>query len=150
MKNIAKVTAMIFPSIFFWQFNTLPSHAWFKVCNKLSSSQPIIRVAFTYLDTNDNRANSYARYNNGWVTEGWYGIERGGCATVYPHELWRRNKYYYVHISGNTGSSYFCVDTRRDAFKINENESCNFGNRRRVGFTIYDIGRNQNFTVLIY
>jgi uncharacterized membrane protein len=149
MKNIVKIISLVFPSIFFWQIHTSPAHAWFQVCNKIgwgsfgaNGSARRVSIAFHYLDTNDNRDSPY---NRGWVTEGWYNLESGQCKTVYPHELWRRNNNYYVHVTGlNQGSHRFCIDTK-NGFKFYENETCNFGNREEVFFNVYNTGNNSNY-----
>jgi len=129
MQNTAKHLLIIFSSIFLWQVNTFSAHAWFKICNRIgvnsfhrggSPDAPTLDVSFKYLDINDNRANSYHRYNNGWITKR-YKIRAATCVEVYPHELWRRNKYYYVYVQGRT-----------------------------KGFEQVDIGKSQNFNHDVY
>ncbi len=126
MKNMAKVCVLIISSIFFFQLNANSARAWFSICNRIGANNwhrggspdaPTVYVAFKYLDISDNRAPSHQRYNNGWVTKKWYRFSAKECGKVYPHELWRRNRYYYVHVWGRTN-----------------------------GFVKIDIGKRQNYT----
>lgn len=136
------------------------AYAWFNVCNR---SQVPAQVAFAYYSTTDNRntgspstgsrlAEFYQSDYTGWNARGWYTIAPGECAQTYPHELWRRNRYYYVYAQSPDrayrwrGNSYFCVDPV-NRFNISQRRdgSCS---GERVGFDQVDIGSGkiQNFT----
>ena len=136
-----------------------PAHAWFTICNKSSGR---VNTAFAYLDNWDNRGTG--RATGKWFSEGWWTLNPGQCTQVYPHELWRRNRYYYVYAeeaNGNRvwkGSNYFWVTSER--FRIHTGQwdipynsasgnSVDVSSRgRRVPFIQVDIGggKTQNFT----
>jgi uncharacterized membrane protein len=96
--------------------------AWYEICNKTSQT---VKTAFAYIDRRDNRANVQAVASplSLWVSEGWWNLNPGECTKVYPHELWRRNQYYYVYAE-RAGGGYvwsgkhsFCI-ARGTAFTI--------------------------------
>jgi uncharacterized membrane protein len=139
--------------------------AWYEICNKTSQR---VQTAFAYMDRWDNRTRPRAGVSelSPWISEGWWTLDPGQCARVYPHELWRRNQYYYVYAENTrrsfvwSGNNPFCVD-RGAAFTIRNadlpiNTSSNglangcYGGERleRVNFFQVDIGggRTQNFT----
>jgi uncharacterized membrane protein len=123
-----------------------PANAWFKVCNR---SGERANVAFAYLDRNDNR-DVLSSYNHGWVSEGWWILDSGQCTQVYPHELWRRNSYFYVYAYGNSltwsGNHSFC--TIRSRFKLaNADKRCSGSGRTWKNFDEVIVGpRTQNYT----
>ncbi len=177
-----KITIRYFATIFlgFSAFSTVtmgsvkPAHAWFNVCNKSSEKA---YVAFAYTETRDNRQTVNRRYPvqgiSQWKTEGWWNLNPVQCSQVYPHELWRRNRYYYVYAENDSrskvwgGSHYFCVglgkaftgdqaDLQIATLNFNIADGClligegDEGIKRikRVGFDLVDIGggKTQNFT----
>lgn len=97
-----------------------PALAWLDVCNRTNER---VRVAFTYNHTADNRDNSPI-LRKGWVSQGWWILSRNQCARVYPHELWRRNRYYYFYAESLTGNSrwrgnyWFCGALQRSQFEL--------------------------------
>lgn len=134
--------------------STQEALAWFTVCNQSSDK---IYVAFGYLDAPDNRDVDYGSHpqsmssTTGWVAAGWFNLNSGECTNPYPHELWRRNRYYYVYAetaNGKTwgGNTYFCID-RHNRFSWGQRRdgSCEGVFR---GFYKVDIGggRVQNYT----
>ncbi|WOB43129.1 DUF1036 domain-containing protein [Thermoleptolyngbya oregonensis NK1-22] len=104
-----------------------PAHAWFQMCNRSSAT---VRSAFAYFDDSDNR--SQRAGNRHWVSEGWWTLEPGRCVQAYPHELWRRNRYYYIYaeeVRGNRvwgGENYFWVH-RSQPFTIRRADGNNDG-----------------------
>ena len=95
-------------------FYACQADAWIKICNRTSANAD---VAFAWVDVNDNRDPSF---DNGWIVKGWWSLQPGQCASVYPHELWRRNRYYYYDATspfgkwaGGEGSSSFCITSAR-------------------------------------
>src|SRR5688572_13306206 len=87
-----KRTLVIFTAL----VSASPAFGWFAVCNK--SVEPIA-VAFAYYDRNDKRE-PVGEHTLTWKSEGWWALKPSECARVYPHELWRRNRYYFVHAHG--------------------------------------------------
>lgn len=125
--------------------------AWFEVCNR---SQSEASVAFAYLDIADNRNEKLRRANadgspQPWFSEGWWNLKPGDCRKVYPHELWRRNRYYYVYANSRDGkrlwSGNYAFCTSPNEFTI-DNSKRNCPERR--GFQQIDIGggRVRNYT----
>lgn len=125
-------------------FNQKPAHAWFEVCNRSGES---VSLAFAYLDRSDNR---HSYYNNGWVSEGWWNLNSGDCTQVYPHELWRRNRFYYVYAQGNKGRVWkgnksFCTVQQR--FKLgNAATNCSGPGRTWKNFVEINTGRSSDYT----
>jgi uncharacterized membrane protein len=139
------------------------ANAWFKVCN---SSSKRVDVAFGYLSIPDNREPFAAQSSKAWISEGWWTLSQGQCAQTYPHELWRRNRYYYVYAKSTDGRSVwkgntpFCIAPRVftlfDYFVasgacreyMQDNTVRDAPDARQVGFIKVDIGsgRVQNFT----
>jgi uncharacterized membrane protein len=131
------------------------ANAWFDVCNRSNDSAYVV---FKSLVTNDNRVTTgpYANQSTLWSTEGWYTVNSGGCARVYPHELWRRNRYYYVYVESRNGRLKWggghlsCIANRRFTFY---GSNCwtpsGYASDGYVrGFAEVDIGggRTQNYT----
>jgi hypothetical protein len=133
-------------------------------------------VAFAYYDATDNRDTRIAPVagTSQWRSEGWWTVNPGQCQQVYPHELWRRNNYYYVYAESDArttiwrGKNYFGVgrgtpfrifqadleiNSDRNVLKgcggINPNAQRGIDSFsiERVPFTQVEIrGRTQNFT----
>ena len=87
-----------------------PAAAEFQVCNK---SGGVVDVAFGYNGGG----------NTGWIAEGWYTINAGGCGTVFSARL--NNRYYYLYAEGAGGREWsgdsgtgapFCIIHKR--FKL--------------------------------
>lgn len=144
--------------------------AWYEICNKTSQR---VHATFAYIDRWDNRSRVRAGVGelSPWVSEGWWALNPGQCKKVYPHELWRRNRYYYVYAEGDRGFSWsgnntFCI-ARGTAFTIHNADlpvttsspgrvanGCYIENGdrgarlERANFFQVDIGggRTQNFT----
>jgi uncharacterized membrane protein len=150
------LTAVLVPS---------KAKAWFNVCNR--SGEPV-SVAFGYFNAEDARnvgssrpvtTSSTAEFRpplpsefTGWRARGWYAVGPGECAQTYPHELWRRNRYYYVyaHTSNRrrkwSGDNYFCVDlVNRFSFNQRSDGGC-IGERIAFIPVYIGSGKVQNFT----
>lgn len=136
------------------------ANAWFDVCNR---SNKRVTVAFGYRNSVDNREPTASSIGASWISEGWWSLNSGNCARVYPHELWRRNRYYYVFAKSTDGrlvwrgNTPFCVVSR--AFTLlNVGNLCRDANSsdglaeprdaRYESFQQVDIGggRVQNYT----
>ncbi len=109
--------------------------AWFQVCNNSSSN---VKVAFGYLETPDTRnycdvfGSCYPIRGKTWMTQGWTYLSNGQCQQVYPHELRKRNSYYYVYAESTdgmyswTGNSTFCVAPTKERFTLaSADQRCN-------------------------
>lgn len=129
--------------------------AWFTICNKSGSRAD---VAFAYLDIPDSR--EYCGFlgceplhpnQKVWNSKGWWKLGSGECAQVYPHELTKRNSFYYVYaeaVDGSLiwrGSNYFC--TMRTVFTLAlADKKCSGTGRKWQPFIEVDTGYNRNFT----
>lgn len=167
-KNICVIVFFVLSTFVFWTINSVinpnKALAWFEVCNRSSKRT---YVAFAYYNATDNRDTRRAPVAgiSQWVSEGWWTLNPGQCQQVYPHELWRRNNYYYVYAESDArrniwrGNHYFCVG-RGVPFRITQADLATIGGIRgcggtgiddssieRVPFTQVEIrGRTQNFT----
>jgi uncharacterized membrane protein len=158
MKNIQKLLLFAF-STSFVIFCAKPAQAWFRVCNKSSQS---VAVAFAYLDVPDSRdyCNAFGqceplpRNKRIWNSQGWWQLNSGQCVGVYPHELRKRNSYYYVYARAlNSSSSWggdhsFCaVDDIFSKFGLAYADTrCNGQNTTRRGFQQVYTGNTKNYT----
>lgn len=110
-----------------------PAKAWYEICNK---SSYYVYTAFGYHD------------GNAWVSEGWWDLNPGQCATV--HEARLRNQKYYVYAESHEADYFwegdypFCAID--DAFTIVGDENCNARGYYELGFFEVDVGRNPNWT----
>jgi uncharacterized membrane protein len=136
------------------------ANAWFDVCNRSNRRVP---VAFGYRDFVDNRELLASSSSSSWISEGWWSLNPGNCTRVYPHELWRRNRYYYVFAKSTDGklvwggNTSFCVVSRAFTF-LNVGNLCRDADSanglaeprdaRYESFQQVDIGggKVQNFT----
>lgn len=138
------------------------AHAWFTICNKSSTS---VVVAFAYMDAPDIRSycDTLSRTIGNcpplppsgrvWNSEGWWNLDSGDCAQVYPHELTKRNSYYYVYAESNDGGSRvwggqhsFC--TISDAFTLALADSrCEYGDRKRFKEVYTGDARNYTYNL---
>jgi uncharacterized membrane protein len=90
-----------------------PAAAEFRVCNK---SGETVDVAFGYSGGG----------KTGWIAEGWYKVNAGGCVTVFGGRL--NNRYYYLYAESAGGREWtgergagapFCIT--RKQFKLFQN-----------------------------
>jgi uncharacterized membrane protein len=128
--------------------------AWFNICNRSSSD---VRAAFAYNDMPDTR--TYCGFTGCqpipgkmWISSGWYYLRSGECKQVYPHELRKRNTYYYVYAEASdgsgewTGNHPFCVLPDRENFSLGRaNQVCN-GERRNFIERYTGNSKNATFT----
>jgi len=121
-----------------------PASAAFLFCNK---TQSLVEAAFGY------------REDANWVSEGWWQIQPGQCARVFPKPLTQRFYFYYARTlsgpvkEGQTppvwaGKYAFCVDSK--AFKADGDQNCESRNLRVQGFQEIDVGANQRDYTLTF
>ncbi len=158
MKKYSFFTGTVFFLAFFLLFPK-QANAWFSVCNR---SNKQVELAFGYWNSVDNRETFADSIGGSWLSEGWWKLKPGQCTQVYPHELWRRNRYYYVYARSTDGRSVwsgnhsFCVASSvftilnlgGNCYRLDTSPNTNFPNSRIERFQQVDIGggRVQNFT----
>lgn len=128
-----------------------PAYAWFKICNQ---STQTVYTAFAYEDVNAREPDIFGvappQRTKGWNSEGWWTLESGQCAEVYPHDLRDRNSYYYVYAKGNSGGVWegdnkFCV-VPGSAFTVGSaNHRCG-GRGDWRNFREVNVGNSRNYT----
>jgi uncharacterized membrane protein len=108
-----------------------PAMADFQVCNKTKES---VSVSVGYRESGD------------WISEGWWNIDTGDCATVYAKKL-SEVKYYIYGESENLiwdGDYTFCVVD--DEYTIVGDSDCKKRGYQPQGFMEVDVGDNTSFT----
>lgn len=149
----------------FFSFSTLsiitigeakPAQAWFKICNQ---STETVSTAFSYLNVSSNRlggvlggvfGGSIPQSNKGWTSQGWWTLNPGACAEVYPADLSERNSYFYVYAKGSDGGLWggnkrFCVDPSSEFIVDSANKNCS-GRGEWRGFNEVYTGDSRNYT----
>lgn len=111
-----------------------PALAEYKVCNQTKQTTS---VAIGYYEdkTNDGVENGV------WVSEGWWNVEPGKCATPIQGALKVRYVYVYAEHpdgSGWTGENVFC--TKDAEFTIRGNENCERRGFSSKNFSEVDTG----------
>ncbi|TPW30171.1 DUF1036 domain-containing protein [Martelella alba] len=110
------------------------AHAEFRVCNDTAK---IVGVAVGY------------REEKGWVSEGWWQLPASTCATVVPGPL--KARYYYLYAEDATGggrwTGYTNMCVAEDEFTIVGVQDCFARGYQRMGFSEYDTGREESWTV---
>jgi len=110
-----------------------PASAWFDLCNK--SSEPVY-AAFGYND------------GNAWVSEGWWNLAPGECATVYDGSLTQRKYYAYAESHSEEwywdGEYPFCAQD--DVFTIVGDTNCKERGFYEIDFFEIDVGEAPNYT----
>ncbi len=110
------------------------AHAEFRVCN---GTQNLVGVAVGY------------RAEEGWITEGWWQVPAGTCATLIEGEL--QSRYYYLYAEDAarggrwTGDINMCV--AENEFKIVGVKDCFTRGYQQMGFKEYDTGRQGSWMV---
>ncbi len=110
------------------------AHAEFRVCN---GTQNLVGVAIGY------------RAEEGWITEGWWQVPAGTCATLIEGEL--QSRYYYLDAEDAarggrwTGDINMCV--AENEFKIVGVKDCFARGYQQMGFKEYDTGRQGSWMV---
>lgn len=110
------------------------AHAEFRVCN---GTQNLVGVAVGY------------RAEEGWITEGWWQVPAGTCATLIEGEL--QSRYYYLYAEDAarggrwTGDINMCV--AENEFKIVGVKDCFARGYQQMGFKEYDTGRQGSWMV---
>jgi uncharacterized membrane protein len=113
------------------------ANAWFDVCNQSGEN---ISVAFAFHEDN-------------WKSQGWWNLDSGSCARLYPEELRAKNTYYYVYAKGNqggewTGDRAFCTVTQKFLL-ANANQVCRGNNRVWKNFIEVFTGEYSNYTMTL-
>ncbi|MDZ4734869.1 MAG: DUF1036 domain-containing protein [Rhodospirillaceae bacterium] len=110
-----------------------PANAWYDICNKSSYS---VYVAFGYHD------------GGNWVSEGWWDLVPGECATVYEGAL--ANQKYYVYGESYDEDYYWDGDYpfcgHDDAFTIVGDTGCKSRGYYELGFFEVDVGESRDWT----
>ncbi|XCE19330.1 DUF1036 domain-containing protein [Candidatus Liberibacter asiaticus] len=111
------------------------SFAGFRVCN---GTKNLIGVAV-----------GYPAVKGGWMTEGWWQIPGNTCETVVKGAL--HSRYYYLYAEGVSHSEHWAGNVQmcvgQDEFNIVDIKNCYTRGYLRVGFTEYDTGQHENWTV---
>ena len=109
---------------------THDAFAGLEFCNH--SGSDILDVAVAY------------QTRHGWVSEGWWTIQRGECKTAVGNRL--HNQFYYYYARDNSGvfyggNHYFCVDTKR--FFFEDPKRCSQSEMK--GFRELNVGNSGQF-----
>ncbi|MBL0848811.1 MAG: DUF1036 domain-containing protein [Candidatus Liberibacter ctenarytainae] len=116
-------------------FYSVESFASFRVCN---GTKNLIGVAIGHPSS-----------QGGWMTQGWWQIPGNSCETLLKGAL--DSRYYYLYAEGVLhgehwiGNVQMCVG--QDEFKIMGINDCYARGYLKVGFTEYDTGQYENWTV---
>ncbi|MCR4268008.1 DUF1036 domain-containing protein [Nitratireductor sp. ZSWI3] len=111
-----------------------PARADFRVCN---STQNLVGVAIGY------------RTGSGWVSEGWWHIEKSSCKTLIEGPL--ESRYYYIYAEDAArggrweGPTQMCIALTE--FKIAGTNDCFARGFQRAGFQEYDTREQENWMV---
>jgi uncharacterized membrane protein len=111
-----------------------PAWADFRVCNATST---LVGVAIGY------------RASAGWITEGWWHIEKSRCKTIIEGPL--SSRYYYLYAEDAEhgvrweGQVKMCIADKE--FKITGVKDCFKRGFQRAGFQEYDTKEQQSWMV---
>jgi uncharacterized membrane protein len=107
--------------------------AWYDICNKSSYHA---YAAFGYHD------------GAAWVSEGWWDLSPGECATVYDGTLLNRKYYVYAESYAQdyywSGSYPFCASD--DGFTIVGDTNCKSRGYYEISFFEVDVGESRDWT----
>lgn len=121
-----------------------PSFAGFKLCNQ---SDEGLSVAIGY----NNK-------EYGWVSEGWWNVDKQKCENILTGEL--NNRYYYIYAEGDNGglwaapkdqdSGFFCIKKgkftlRNDDFQSKNEIDCESNGATTKQFKTVDTKNAQDF-----
>lgn len=118
----------------FMALATAPARADFRVCNATST---LVGVAIGY------------RAKAGWITEGWWHIEKSKCKTIIEGPL--SSRYYYLYAEDAErgvrweGPIKMCIADKE--FKITGVNDCFKRGFQRAGFQEYDTKEQQSWMV---
>lgn len=108
------------------------SKADFEVCNQTWDT---VAVSFGYKE------------DGVWVSEGWWNLDYGDCATVYAGELTEYN--YFVRGEGDSlmweDDYTFCTDPQ--AYTIYGDTNCYERGYDLEGFMLIDVGNYRDYTL---
>jgi uncharacterized membrane protein len=114
-------------------FLAQPAKAWYDICN---NSSYYVYAAFGYHN------------GSAWVSEGWWDIAPGECATVYEGRLTNQKYYVYAESHDNDylweGDYPFCAQD--DAFTITGDANCKSRGFYELGFFEVDVGEYSDWT----
>jgi uncharacterized membrane protein len=117
-------------------FSVGAAQADLKVCNKTRYTQGI---SIGYKE------------GSRWVSEGWWNINRGKCATVVGGDLKQRYYYYRAEVDGgpfNGSGYYFCTSSRE--YTIHGDTNCRGRGYDREDFREIDTGAtSKSFTLTL-
>lgn len=111
-----------------------PARADFRICNATTS---LVGVSIGY------------RAKAGWITEGWWHVEKSKCKTIIEGPL--SSRYYYVYAEdAEQGSRWegpivMCIAEKE--FKIIGTGNCFQRGFQRAGFQEYDTGKQDSWMV---
>jgi uncharacterized membrane protein len=113
---------------------TVAARADFRVCN---ATPTLVGVAIGY------------RASAGWITEGWWHIEKSKCKTIIEGPL--SSRYYYLYAEDAErgarweGPVKMCIADKE--FKITGVQDCFKRGFQRAGFQEYDTREQQSWMV---
>lgn len=118
----------------FTGLTTDAAKADFRVCN---STENLVGVAIGY------------RASEGWITEGWWQVAGGACATLIDGQL--SSRYYYVYAEDAARGGRWAGDINMcvadNEFKIVGVEDCFIRGFQRIGFREYDTASQGSWMV---
>ena len=81
-----------------------------------------------------------------WVSEGWWRLEAGECATVFAGDLIHRKYYFYAEADEGewSGEFYFCAQD--NGFRIVGDSECKARGYYPLGFVEEDVGESVDWT----
>lgn len=121
-------------AVCFMALGTVSARADFRVCNRAST---LVGVAIGY------------RAKAGWITEGWWHIEKLKCKTIIEGPL--ASRYYYLYAEDAErgmrweGPIKMCIADKE--FKITGVNDCFKRGFQRAGFQEYDTKEQQSWMV---
>jgi uncharacterized membrane protein len=110
------------------------AEASYKICNKAKKD---VVAAFGYQNEKKD-----------WMSEGWWRIKPGDCATVYGKDLDYQKYYFYAHTDNDEttweGNMTFCTISKE--FTITGREDCKSRGYKPRNFREVDVGDSTDWT----
>ncbi len=126
-----RIAAIAAVSVGFFLATVHAAEAEFRICNKTANS---VSAAFGYRDKEQ------------WVSQGWWNIDAGACATVLQDDLRYQRYYVYAWNGDGTWSGDFPFCTEKDPFVIVGDTECEKRGYVSVGFREVDVGKALRWT----